>query len=74
LCIRSHILADPASFEEPLLDAFITVILNEDGDLNSIAQSGLATVGEKSSEEVVAGCVAEAKKRCADTRQCIGVD
>ncbi|KAF8492919.1 ribosomal protein S5 domain 2-type protein [Gautieria morchelliformis] len=67
----SHILADPASFEEPLLDAFITVILNEDGALNSIAQSGLATVGEKSSEEVVAGCVAEAKKRCADTRKCI---
>ncbi|KAF8508562.1 hypothetical protein JB92DRAFT_2732598, partial [Gautieria morchelliformis] len=67
----SHILADPASFQEPLLDAFITVILNEDGALNSIAQSGLPTVGKNSSEEVVAGCVAEAKKRCADTRKCI---
>ncbi|KAF8578027.1 hypothetical protein K439DRAFT_1648904 [Ramaria rubella] len=68
----SHILADPTSFEEPLLETFITVVMNEDGALNQVMQSGLAAVGNKPSEEVVAGCVAAAKKRCTDERRCMG--
>ncbi|GJJ06404.1 hypothetical protein Clacol_000595 [Clathrus columnatus] len=60
---NSHLLADPTSFEEQLLDTTITVILDNDYSLNSISQIGLARVGEKSSEEVIATCVATAKKR-----------
>lgn len=66
-------MADPTSFEELLLDTFITVILNEDGGLNSVTQSGLAGISGKSGEEVVAGCVAEARKRLPDTWKSLGL-
>ena len=68
----SHVLADPTSFEEPLLETSITVIINGDGALNCVLQSGLAVVGDKSGETVVASCVTEAKKRCAETRRWFG--
>ncbi|KAF8513141.1 ribosomal protein S5 domain 2-type protein, partial [Hysterangium stoloniferum] len=41
----SHLLSDPTSFEEPLLETFITVVMDEKGSLSSVIQSGLATVG-----------------------------
>jgi exosome complex component RRP43 len=68
---RSHLLTDPTSFEEPLLETFITVVIDEKGSLNSVIQSGLATIGGMSGEQVVAATVAAAKKRCADVRNCI---
>lgn len=48
------------------------MILDEDGGLHSVIQSGLAAVGDKSSEEVVAACVSEARKRCVITRKYMG--
>ncbi|KAF9266804.1 hypothetical protein L218DRAFT_971217 [Marasmius fiardii PR-910] len=44
----NHILADPTSFEEPLLDTSISIVLDARGQLSSVNQTG---VGVLSSDE-----------------------
>ncbi|ESK94844.1 exosome component 8 [Moniliophthora roreri MCA 2997] len=68
----THILADPTSFEEPLLDTMISVIIDSKGLLNSVNQAGvgaLNTGSAKDGMEVEANqdallqCVSLARKR-----------
>ncbi|KAL7282756.1 hypothetical protein ACG7TL_004231 [Trametes sanguinea] len=56
----THILADPTSFEEPLLDTTISVVIDENGGLTSIMQLGL---GIASGDDVLEKCI-EAAKEC----------
>ncbi|EPQ58884.1 hypothetical protein GLOTRDRAFT_69878, partial [Gloeophyllum trabeum ATCC 11539] len=59
----SHLLADPTSFEEPLLDTTVTVVLKEGGTLVSAIQVGLGGTG---SQDVLMSCIAAAKRRLAE--------
>ncbi|KAL5527902.1 hypothetical protein ACEPAG_6703 [Sanghuangporus baumii] len=56
----THILADPSSFEEPLLDTTITVLVDENAQLVSVQQSG---DGASSAQDSILHCIAAAKKR-----------
>ncbi|EIN11028.1 hypothetical protein PUNSTDRAFT_142893 [Punctularia strigosozonata HHB-11173 SS5] len=53
----NHLLADPTSFEEPLLDTTITVIHNDIGELVNVTQLGLA------SDSILSSCIDAAKAR-----------
>jgi exosome complex component RRP43 len=55
--IRSTVLADPTAFEEPLLDTFISIVLDEHGSLLSTTQLGIAD------KDTMSACVAAAKER-----------
>ncbi|CCM05533.1 uncharacterized protein FIBRA_07759 [Fibroporia radiculosa] len=55
----THVLADPTSFEEPLLDTTLSVVVDENGDLVSVAQLGLTVVG---GQDVLTQCIATAKE------------
>ena len=59
-CIRTHVLADPTSFEEPLLDTTISVTMEENGGLISVTQVGLGLIAN---QDVLARCIAAAKER-----------
>ena len=61
-CRRTHILADPSSFEEPLLDSTVSIIADENGDLISVNQLGLGLA--LSSRDVLEYCTLAAKERC----------
>lgn len=69
---RKHVLVDPTSFEEPLLDSSLSIILGDNDDIVSISQLGslLVSVEEKGGQEVqrdaLAGCIASAKQRRAE--------
>jgi len=56
----TYTLADPTSFEEPLLDTTLTVIVDEQSDLISVTQLGL---GVTRSGDTLTECIAAAKKR-----------
>ncbi|KZT02150.1 ribosomal protein S5 domain 2-like protein [Laetiporus sulphureus 93-53] len=56
----THVLADPTSFEEPLLDTTISVTVEENGGLISVTQVGLGLIGN---QDVLARCIAAAKER-----------
>lgn len=58
---RTHILADPSSFEEPLLDTTVSVVTDEDGHLISVNQLGLGL--PLSGQDVLNHCTAAAKQR-----------
>ncbi|EKM59904.1 uncharacterized protein PHACADRAFT_181840 [Phanerochaete carnosa HHB-10118-sp] len=53
----THILTDPTSFEEPLLDTTFTVTVDENGGVISVVQLGLA------SQDVLRKCIATTKSR-----------
>ncbi|KAI0071833.1 ribosomal protein S5 domain 2-like protein [Panus rudis PR-1116 ss-1] len=55
----TYVLADPTTFEEPLLDTTFTITLDENGDLVSVLQLGLGYAG---TEDVLSRCIASAKK------------
>jgi len=57
---RSHILSDPTSFEEPLLDSTLSVIVGDNGELISASQLGLGTAG---TQDPLITCIAAAKNR-----------
>lgn len=59
----THILTDPTTFEEPLLDSTFTIVLDEDSELLSVAQLGLGLVGD--SDQVLLRCIDAAKRRRA---------
>lgn len=63
---RTHILADPTSFEEPLLDTTISVVIDESGGLTSVMQLGLGIVG---ADDVLNKCIDAAKECWLDTRR-----
>jgi len=56
----THILADPTSLEEPLLDTTFSVITDEHGDMISVTQLGL---GSSDAGDTLTHCITEAKKR-----------
>ncbi|KIP10369.1 hypothetical protein PHLGIDRAFT_65695 [Phlebiopsis gigantea 11061_1 CR5-6] len=58
-----HLLADPASFEEPLLDTTFTVTVDENGGLISVVQLGLAP------QDVLPRCIAASKARGVELAQ-----
>ena len=64
LDLRTRVLADPTSFEEPLLDTTVTVVIDDTGGLTSVMQLGLGLLGagEASGQDVLAGCVDTAKQ------------
>lgn len=62
----THILADPTSFEEPLLDTTISVVVDESGGLTSVMQLGLGIVGP---DDVLNKCIDAAKECWLDTRR-----
>jgi len=55
-----HILADPTSFEEPLLDTALSVIVDEHDSLISVTQLGLSS---SNPEDTLTHCITAAKKR-----------
>ncbi|TFK29038.1 ribosomal protein S5 domain 2-like protein [Coprinopsis marcescibilis] len=57
----SHILADPSSFEEPLLDGTLTVILDEHADILSASQIGVGS----STQDALSTCISQAKQHHA---------
>lgn len=54
-------MADPTSFEEPLLDTAISVVIDGSGGLASIMQLGLGIVG--GADDVLTKCI-DAAKEC----------
>jgi len=63
---RKHVLADPTSFEEPLLDASISVVVGEQGDLISVSQLGSTLVSQSEgslSQDALPECITSAKRR-----------
>lgn len=62
---RTHVLADPTAFEEPLLDTTFTVVVDENEDTISVMQLGLGVVG---SHDVLSRCIAAAKGHSAQLR------
>ncbi|KAI0694371.1 ribosomal protein S5 domain 2-like protein [Cerioporus squamosus] len=50
----TYILADPTSFEEPLLDTTVSVVVDENGGLTSVMQLGLGIVG---GDDVLSKCI-----------------
>ena len=51
-------LADPTSFEEPLLDTTVSVVMDENGHLTSAMQLGLGIVG---GDDVLSKCILAAQ-------------
>ncbi|KII94776.1 hypothetical protein PLICRDRAFT_693108 [Plicaturopsis crispa FD-325 SS-3] len=65
----THVLADPTSFEEPLLDTTLSIITDETGSLVSVSQLGLGeTVGQ---QDVLMQCIGAAQKRSEHLRKSI---
>ncbi|KAI0774691.1 ribosomal protein S5 domain 2-type protein [Trametes elegans] len=62
----THLLADPTSFEEPLLDTTVSVVLDETGGLTSVMQLGLGILG---ADDVLNKCIDAAKDAWRKTRR-----
>ncbi|THH15954.1 hypothetical protein EW146_g4613 [Bondarzewia mesenterica] len=56
----SHLLADPTSFEEPLVDTTFSVVLDQDHDLISLTQLGLT---DSRTQDILSTCIEAAKQR-----------
>ncbi|KAH9942593.1 ribosomal protein S5 domain 2-type protein [Amylocystis lapponica] len=56
----THIVVDPTSFEEPLLETTLSVAVDENGGLVSVTQLGLGIAG---GQDVLMRCIASAKDR-----------
>jgi exosome complex component RRP43 len=62
---RTHVIADPTSFEEPLLDSNVTIVLRGDETI-SVSQGGLGTSQKTAADDPVkllSDCVDAAKRR-----------
>ncbi|KAI0371452.1 ribosomal protein S5 domain 2-like protein [Pilatotrama ljubarskyi] len=62
----THILADPTSFEEPLLDTTVSVVIDESGGLTSVMQLGLGIIG---GDDLLNKCIDAAKDCWRKTRK-----
>ena len=63
---RKHVLADPTSFEEPLLDTSLSVVVGEQGDLISVSQLGSTLISQSEggiSRDILPECITSAKRR-----------
>jgi exosome complex component RRP43 len=56
---KSCVLADPTSFEEPLLDTTVTIVVGDDNELLSVSQVGLGSA----SQDILSVCITAAKRR-----------
>lgn len=63
----THILADPTSFEEPLLDTTVSVVIDDHGGLTSVMQLGLGILGN--TDDVLTRCIDAAKLCWAQARK-----
>ena len=66
--LRTHVLADPTTFEEPLLDTTFTVTVDEDGSIVSVLQLGLGIVGQTGTLEQ---CITTAKTRAKEIKELV---
>ncbi|TBU28684.1 ribosomal protein S5 domain 2-like protein [Dichomitus squalens] len=62
----AHILADPTSFEEPLLDTSVSVVVDDAGGLISVMQLGLGTAD---GQDLLSTCIDAAKECWQKTRK-----
>ena len=64
-------LADPTSFEEPLLDTSVSVVIDDEGGLISVMQLGLGAVGAGAGggEDALTACIDAARECWAQTRK-----
>ena len=64
-------LADPTSFEEPLLDTSVSVVIDDEGGLISVMQLGLGVmgVGAGGGEDALTTCIEAARECWAQTRK-----
>jgi len=67
----THLLADPTTFEEPLLDTNTTVVLDPKGQIISVSQSGLGIINDGQSGDVLSRCIVAAKARCREIQSTI---
>jgi len=59
-----HLLADPTSIEEPLLDATLTVVLDEGSEnIISITQCGFGLTSASTGNKLSLACIRLAKER-----------
>ncbi|TFK43989.1 ribosomal protein S5 domain 2-type protein [Crucibulum laeve] len=65
----THILADPTSFEEPLLDTTLSIILGPQEQIISVSQIGIGSAG---GQDALMKCLEEAKKRRRALKEVIG--
>ena len=63
---RTHVLADPTSFEEPSLDTSVSVVIDDAGGLISVMQLGLGAAG---GQDVLSTCIDAAKECWQKTRK-----
>ena len=65
LRIRKIVLADPTSFEEPLLNTAVTVVLAHYNEIVAISQLGptVLQIGGKERVDALPECIENAKKR-----------
>ena len=66
--LRTPVLADPTTFEEPLLDTTFTVTVDEDGSIVSVLQLGLGIVGQTGTLEQ---CITTAKTRAKEIKELV---
>ena len=52
-----------AGFEEPLIDATVSVVVDDLGEVLSVHQAGVCALGNRGSLEVVQECIRAAKTR-----------
>lgn len=62
-------LADPTSFEEPLLDTSVSVVIDDEGGLVSVMQLGLGVVGADAGQDVLTTCIEAARGCWSETRK-----
>ena len=63
LYCRTHVLADPTSFEEPLLDTSLTVLVDEKSQTVSVLQEGVGL-----EQDVMKECVEGARRRRGEVK------
>ncbi|KAF5321293.1 hypothetical protein D9619_000194 [Psilocybe cf. subviscida] len=71
---EKYVLADPTAFEDPLLESSLSVVLAEGGRIMQLTQLGSALVSSgagnsESRKDVVAECIAAARKRREEIMQ-----
>lgn len=70
---RTNVLADPTTFEEPLLDATFTVTLDDQDGIVSVVQLGMGTasvgLAGAGSGDVMTQCITAAQSRCQTVRK-----
>lgn len=68
---RAHVLADPTSFEEPLLDTSINVIVDEHGQISSVVQDGIGAGGIGA--DLIGRCIGAARARRRELTEVLDV-